>query len=107
MAVTTTNYALNTASFQKLVGHLDQRRSLGIHPSYRSHQNYDLLQAEYKRFSGLLGHETHISRQHFLLLSLPDTYRKLISLGIREDYSMGYASSVGFRAGTSRPFQIL
>jgi hypothetical protein len=100
-----TNYALNTASFKKLVGQLGQCRSLGIHPSYRSHQNYDLLQSEYRRFSLLLGYETHISRQHYLLLSLPDTYRKLISLGIREDYSMGYASSVGFRAGTTRPFR--
>jgi len=100
-----TNYALNTASFQKLVGHLGRHRSLGIHPSYRSYQNNDLLQVEYKRFSGLLGHKTHISRQHFLLLTLPHTYRKLISLGILEDYSMGYASSVGFRAGTSSPFK--
>jgi len=100
-----TNYALNTSSFQMLVSHLDQRGSLGIHPSYKSHQNYDILQAEYKRLSGLLGHDTQISRQHYLLLRLPDTYRKLISLGIREDYSMGFASSVGFRAGTSGPFK--
>jgi hypothetical protein len=37
-------------------------------------------------------------------LSLPETYRRLIDLGIQEDYTMGYAREAGFRAGTSFPF---
>ena len=32
------------------------------------------------------------------------TYRNLLENGIEEDYTMGYADSVGFRAGTSQPF---
>jgi hypothetical protein len=39
-----------------------------------------------------------------LRFNLPDTYQKLIDLEIEEDYSMGYASHVGFRASTCTPF---
>ena len=38
------------------------------------------------------------------MLSMPDTYRRLISLGITDDHSMGYADQVGYRAGVAGPF---
>ncbi len=99
-----TNYALNTIAFQELVKGLDREGFVGIHPSYRSYHDSSLLQTEYRKLGVLLGRDPLFSRQHFLLLRMPETYRLLISLGIRRDYSMGYASCAGFRAGTSRPF---
>ena len=44
------------------------------------------------------------SRQHFLMLRFPETYRNLIANGISEDYTMGYADEVGFRASLCTPF---
>jgi len=43
-------------------------------------------------------------RQHFLILKLPETYQRLVNLGIQEDYSMGYAQHLGFRASIATPF---
>jgi len=100
-----TNYALRSGSFKELIENLRPDCILGIHPSYRSNRDENLLHSEFAFYSGLLGKRPELSRQHFLLLSFPETYRRLIKQGITSDYSMGYAGHTGFRAGTSRPFR--
>lgn len=45
------------------------------------------------------------SRQHFLKLRFPETYRRLLAVGIREDWTMGYAEETGFRASIATPFR--
>jgi hypothetical protein len=44
------------------------------------------------------------SRQHFNRLEIPKTYQLLIDNDIKEEYTMGYHTHVGFRAGTCSPF---
>jgi hypothetical protein len=99
------NYALKTRAFRKLLRTMSDDRQIGIHPSYRSNQSFEILKEEYDVFSEILGKRPEISRQHFLILKMPETYNRIISLGIKHDYSMGFASRPGFRAGTSRPFR--
>lgn len=78
---------------------------IGIHPSYQSNQGKEQLNKEISRFESIVGKKPTQSRQHYLILNLPDTYRRLANAGISDDYSMGYASSPGFRAGTCSPFR--
>lgn len=77
----------------------------GIHPSYRSCSEPAALSLEIGRLEKLLNKPVRKSRQHFLKLGFPGTYAGLISHGIREDYTMGYASACGFRAGICSPFR--
>lgn len=98
------NIAVTSKRFQALVKSMSDYVKVGIHPSWASNTHSNKLTKEIKRLEGMVNREVVRSRQHFLKLDLPSTYRRLIDLGIREDYTMGYASQVGFRAGTSLPF---
>ncbi len=52
----------------------------------------------------ITGKSVEFSRQHYLKISFPETQRTLIKNGILVDYSLGYASQIGFRAGICTPF---
>lgn len=99
-----TNIDFRCGEGRKLLQYLSQHGDIGLHPSYASNTNDNLLKREYDLLSDGIGHPVTKSRQHFLMLRFPQTYRRLLALGIKEDYSMGWASQPGFRAGTSRPF---
>jgi hypothetical protein len=77
----------------------------GLHPSYGSNGNHVQLEKEFLRYEMITGKSVLISRQHFLKMRLPETYRNLIQLGVQEDYTMGYAQDCGFRAGVAWPFR--
>jgi len=77
---------------------------LGFHPSFAAADDPDRLKKEFLRLENLSEGKIRISRQHFLRLTFPVTYRNLLSLGIMEDYSLGYPSEPGFRAGICTPF---
>lgn len=96
----------NNRTFSRLIRKTASQYQVGIHPSFRSGSKMDekLLGKEIGRLKKIISNDVMLSRQHFLLLSLPDSYRMLVKQGIREDYSMGYASHTGFRAGICTPF---
>lgn len=99
-----TNIRFTDPAGRRLLEFLSAHGEVGLHPSVASNADADLLKREHGELSGMLGRAVTQSRQHFLMLHFPQTYRRLADLGIREDYSMGWSSQVGFRAGTSRPF---
>ena len=98
------NIKISNTHYQNLIQKIAQESLIGIHPSYYSNANINILQSEINSLQSLVNKNITISRQHFLKLTLPDSYKKLLQLNIKEDYTMGFASQVGFRAGICTPF---
>jgi len=98
------NNSTKDKKFQNLIIRLTSKNIVGIHPSYASNASFNLLETEHKKLSDVVHKKIIISRQHFLKLKMPETYRNLIKIGIEEDYTMGYGTQNGFRAGIARPF---
>lgn len=99
------NISANDLSFQALIKHLGDYAETGIHPSFGSNNSLQQVKIEISRLANITHRAVTKSRQHFLKLHLPETYKNLIACGIQEDYTMGYASRTGFRAGVCTPFQ--
>ena len=96
------NRSVGRRGFKTLLRRLDGKGQLGIHPSYASHTDKRLLKEEIGLLSKILGREISTSRQHYLKLRFPETFRELIYQGITEDYSLGYSTKTGFRSGIAR-----
>ena len=90
--------------FRRIVNYVSCFSFIGIHPSWESNRQPDLRKKEINALGSIADKSITRSRQHYLVLDFPRTYQQLSELGIREDYSMGYASRTGFRAGTCTPF---
>lgn len=76
---------------------------VGLHPSYRSNIQPNLIDRERRLLEEILHRPVIMSRQHFLKLRLPGTYRELIKRDFEADFSMAYAAHPGFRSGTATP----
>ncbi|MEY4572122.1 MAG: hypothetical protein RLZ10_1348 [Bacteroidota bacterium] len=90
---------------RKLIQEMSKDITIGLHPSYKSNTYEFYLLNEKERLEAILRHNVENSRQHYLKVSIPKTYQILQSMGFKNDYTMGYAEAVGFRAGTARPFR--
>ncbi|CAM1341971.1 polysaccharide deacetylase family protein [Tenacibaculum amylolyticum] len=99
-----TNVSASKRKFKLLIKDMVDYARVGLHPSYYTMKNFTKLKEEKQRLENITNMPIFRSRQHYLRFSLPVTYQKLIDLEIKEDYSMGYASHVGFRASTCTPF---
>jgi hypothetical protein len=89
---------------RELVQHLDDYAKMGIHPSYNTLEHPELVDKEIKRLEDIIHRPIIRSRFHFLRFRLPMSYRVIKRAGISDDFSMGYADAVGFRAGISVPY---
>lgn len=89
---------------QSTIKNITDKFLIGIHPSYKSFKKPNKVETEIARLNSVSGKQIVRSRQHFLQLNFPYTYRNLIEQGIQEDYTMGNPNVIGFRASIASPF---
>lgn len=98
------NISPQNRKFHELIRSLADYSEVGIHPSFGSNSDSTKLPVEISRLKNIVHGDITKSRQHFLMMKFPDTYRNLAERDITDDYSMGFANETGFRAGICTPF---
>lgn len=98
------NVPISSKKLQSLIKHIADYNDCGIHPSFASNLFPEKISVEKSRLRKIIRRDVTKSRQHFLMMKFPHTYRHLIDHDITEDYSMGHAGDVGFRASICTPF---
>jgi hypothetical protein len=97
------NLSHNSKLLKQLIKNCSSWASIGLHPSYYSTEQPQLIAIEKNRLESILQKKVTHSRQHYLRYKQLETFSALAEL-FEVDYSMGYAETFGFRAGTSLPF---
>jgi len=107
--------ALKTTPFDKnisprhpemkaLIYRLSRQGDMGLHPSYYSFDPH-IFKAERMVMERITGREFISSRQHYIKMKFPDTCKLLLGqAGSWCDFSIGYGTHPGFRAGTGEAF---
>ena len=98
------NISPSKKGLKELVAYHSAGYGIGIHPSWQSGDKAELLKNEIGWLAGVSQKKIFRSRQHYIRMDLPETYRRLIDAGIEKDYSMGYGSINGFRASVASSF---
>jgi len=78
--------------------------NVGLHNSFGSLVKNEKLKLELDRMVDILHTEVLFARQHFIKIDIPKMYLNLLKFGVKHDFSMGFASIPGFRAGTCNPY---
>lgn len=94
----------NNKHFIALIKSVGDYFEAGLKGSFLALDDKAILKEEKRRFEQIFNKPLERSRNSFSKLNLPYSYRDLIDLGVQSDYTMGYVSEVGFRAGTCTPF---
>ncbi len=97
------NISSKEIALQKIIRQHADKYDIGVHPSWQSGNKPELLSKEIATIENISGKKITSSRQHFIRVTLPQTYRHLIAAGIQKDFSMGYGSINGFRASVASP----
>ena len=97
------SYSLTGKDFKRLFSLLKTSNALfGLHTSYYAGKHPEIIPQEKEQLERSLNLPISFNRWHFLRSLLPADFNALINAGVSDDFTLGYADTVGFRLGTSR-----
>jgi len=99
------NININKKRFVSLIKYVGDYCKIGLKVSFLALDDFAMLKKEKLKMESTTNNPLEASRHSFSKLNLPETYRNLIELEIKQDFTMGYINYMGFRAGTCTPFQ--
>lgn len=100
------DYQLGHPAIRRLMREIhDRGHEVGLHPSYETYRQPDLLCAEANYLRQIMKEEGIQQRllggrMHYLRWEQPTTLRAWADAGMNYDSTLGYADNVGFRCGT-------
>lgn len=101
-------YPINSRKYKKLLKILKNNNAdFGLHVSHEGGCNPKNIDKEIKLLPRWVDKENLLSRHHFLRWMEPEHINQMESAGIKEDFTLGYADSVGFRVGTCKPYYFI
>ncbi len=77
---------------------------IGLHGSYNSYKNKDMLAKEKRGLEEIIGDEVTGIRQHYLNLEIPKTWKIQEEVGFKYDTTFGFQDKIGFRSRKYYPF---
>lgn len=98
------NTPTHVKPFRSLIEYYSASYKVGLHPSWQSGDDPDLLEEELEWLEVVADKPIIHSRQHYIRFTLPQTYRQLIRVDLQKDFSMGYGTINGFRASVCSSF---
>jgi len=90
--------------FRHIIQDVSKQSEIGIYLSFMSHISNEVMEEEIQRLEFITGLKITSNRFNYLRFTMPASFVSLGRIGITDDYSMGYATRSGFRAGTCSPF---
>jgi peptidoglycan/xylan/chitin deacetylase (PgdA/CDA1 family) len=99
-------YKIEDPKIIEMIKFLDKNGwEIGLHGSYLSYKNQQLLEYEKKTLESIIGHTVIGIRQHYLNLS-ESTWAIQSNLGFKYDSSFGYTNDIGFKNNKILPFKV-
>ena len=98
------NIQLDSVDFKSLINKLKATADIGLHSSVKSITENELMQAEKVLLKKITEKKVESNRQHFIKMKFPNYFRLLLQNEIKHDYTLGYATAAGFRAGICNSF---
>jgi hypothetical protein len=88
--------------YREAVKHIADYTEIGLR--YTFYAEKPSIEKEGKRFEHLVNRPLEKTMSAYSKIAMPGHYKRLVEIERIEDYSMGYETMPGFRAGTSHPF---